>query len=187
MVIETSDEILILACRRGDAKAWITLFTRYQRLIYTIARRAGLDKDQSEDILQYVFATLLEKLDTITQPERIRAWLVTTARREAWRLRQRERVAVLSLSDDGHTEALLDVLPIPDNVLMRLEEQHLVRLAVEMLDPRCQKMLNLLYYRPDPLSYAEVAAELGMSEGSIGPVRARCLQKLRRILQELGF
>jgi DNA-directed RNA polymerase specialized sigma24 family protein len=46
-------------------------------------------------------------------------------------------------------------------------------------------VLNLLYYHP--LSYAEIAALLQIPEGSLGPTRARCLEKLRRLLEQKGF
>src|SRR5690242_11091622 len=80
-----SDEALVLACRRGDEAAWETLVERFQRLIYTIARRAGLDEDAATDVFQNVFASLVERLDRIEQPDRIQAWLVTAAKRESWR------------------------------------------------------------------------------------------------------
>src|SRR5690348_8355969 len=91
--MEPSDESLVLACRGGDAIAWEVLIDRYQRLVYAIARHAGLDNEQSADVFQLVFATLVEHLGTIEQPAQIGAWLVTTARHEAWRFRRRERLA----------------------------------------------------------------------------------------------
>jgi DNA-directed RNA polymerase specialized sigma24 family protein len=72
-------------------------------------------------------------------------------------------------------------------VLLRLEEQHTVRTAVAALDERCRCLLTLLFYHPTPPPYAEVAALMEMSEGSIGPTRARCLQKLRHLLDNLSF
>ena len=66
-----------------------------------------------------------------------------------------------------------------------LEEQHRVRTAVSMLDERCQKLVQMLFYESEPPSYAEIAASLGIPEGSIGPTRARCLGKLMRILKKL--
>src|SRR6267154_2045109 len=83
--MEQSDKQLLLACRRGDERAWESLVNRYQRLIYTIPRRAGLDHSQAADVFQEVFTTLFEKLNEIDQPERLQAWLVTTARRKTWR------------------------------------------------------------------------------------------------------
>ena len=95
-----SDERLLEACRRGGESAWEMLVERYQRLIYAIPRRAGLDKDQAAEVFQEVFMTLIEKLDDIEQPERLQAWLVTTARRKTWRLISREKRLLSPSLDD---------------------------------------------------------------------------------------
>jgi RNA polymerase sigma factor (sigma-70 family) len=186
--MEPNDEALILACRRGDALAWETLSTRYHGLIYNVGRRAGLNKEQAADVCQAVFAILVRKLDRIEQPAHIGAWLATTARHESWKLRQRERTSGMAVSYDDYTADILteDAL-LPDERLLRLEEQHTVRIAVASLDERCRRLLTLLFYRPDPAPYAEIATTLGMPEGSIGPQRGRCLQKLRHILNGVGF
>ena len=183
--MEPSDAALVLACRRCDTAAWETLIGRYQRLIYSIPIRSGLSADLAADVFQHVFATLVEKLDRIEQPDRIGAWLVTTARRETWRLSRRENASQLPAGDeheDDEAAALPDNAPLPDEVLLRLETQHTVRTAVASLDERCRTLLTLLFYRPEPPPYVEIAATLGTSEGSIGPTRARCLQKLKRLL-----
>jgi RNA polymerase sigma factor (sigma-70 family) len=131
--------------------------------------------------------TLLEKLDDITQPERLHAWLVTTARRKTWRLLSRESRWQKPNADDEEGEdewaALPDDAALPDEVLVQLEEQHRVRQALSALDERCRKLLTLLFYSSEPPPYAEVAARIGVKEGSIGPTRARCLQKLLRRLE----
>lgn len=186
--MEPSNEELIRACRRGDATAWETLIARYQRLVYSIPRQAGLDQDRSAEVFQRVFGKLVEHLDRIEQPARIGAWLTTTARREMWLLSQRESSSQPLADGDaeGETNQLLDTAPLPDEVLLHLEEQHTVRIALATLDERCRRLLTLLFYRPDPLPYAEVAVALQMSEGSIGPTRSRCLQKLRRLLDKFG-
>ena len=89
--LERDDAELVRACRRGDETAWNRLVDRYQRLIFTIARRGGLSEQQAADTLQEVFLTLFEKLDDIEQPEKIRSWLVTTAKFKVWGARRRER------------------------------------------------------------------------------------------------
>ena len=185
--MEKTDYELLLACRRGDESAWEILVNRYQRLIYTIPRRAGLDEDQAADIFQEVFATLFEKLDAIEQPERLQAWLVTTARRKTWRLILKEKGSLTQSGyniDDDEMAAVPDDSPLADEVLLRLEEQHRVRTAVAALDERCQKLINMLFYAAEPPRYAEVARSLGTSAGSIGPTRARCLEKLMLLLNK---
>jgi len=185
--MEISDEKLLKDCRSGDQGAWEMLVNRYQRLIYAIARRAGLDGDQSAEVFQEVFTTLLEKLDDIAQPERLQAWLVTTARRKTWRLLSREsrwqKSGAEGEDEEDKMEALPDNAALPDEVLVRLEEQHRVRRALAALDERCRKLLTMLFYSPEPPSYEEIARAIGTKEGSIGPTRARCLQKLLRQLE----
>lgn len=186
--MQPTDRELLNACRKGDESSWEVLVDRYQRLIYAIPRRAGLSEDQASEVFQEVFATLLQKLDDITDPDRLHAWLVTTARRKTWRLMSKERLLrPPNRSDERRDEeltAVVDEAPLPDENLVRLEEQHRIRAALMALDERCQKLLTLLYYTPEPPSYAEIAAAFGTPEGSIGPTRARCLKKMLQLLQK---
>jgi len=92
-----------------------------------------------------------------------------------------------SLDSPDLAEPFADSSLLPESLMLRLEEQHQVRTAVAALDERCRKLLVLLFYRSDIPAYAEIAATLGMNEGSIGPTRARCLRKLRHLLDDLGF
>lgn len=182
------DKEFLLACRSGDQAAWEALVNRYQRLIYSIPRRAGLDEDASADVFQEVFTTLFEKLNEIEQPERLHAWLVTTARRKTWRIIEGQKKlggrAGAQEGDEEELENLPDGALLADEVLLNLEEQDRVRAAVAKLDERCEKLITLLFYTAGPPSYAKIAAQLGTSEGSIGPARARCLDKLLRLLQK---
>ena len=183
--MQPTDRELLIACCEGDESAWEVLVERYQRLIYAIPRRAGLNEDQASEVFQEVFATLLQKLNDITEPDRLHAWLVTTARRKTWRLMSKERLLRPSTDEERDEEltAVVDNAPLPDETLVRLEEQHRIRTALLALDERCQKLLTLLYYRPEPPSYAEIAEAFGTSEGSIGPTRARCLKKMLQLLK----
>jgi RNA polymerase sigma factor (sigma-70 family) len=183
-----TDKQLLLACRQGHESAWEALIDRYQRLIYAIPRRAGLDKDAAADVFQEVFATLFEKLNDIAEPDRLQAWLVTTAKRKTWRLISKERKFQQTgpaETDETDTELakLADETPLADEVLLQLEDQHRVRMALNELNERCRKLLTMLFYQAEPPPYSEIARALGTSEGSIGPTRARCLQKMLRLLE----
>jgi RNA polymerase sigma factor (sigma-70 family) len=181
-----SDLQLVLACRRGDQRAWERLILRYQRLIYAIPLRAGLDQDQAAEIFQDVFTTLFQKLNDIEEPEKLQAWLVTTARRKTLRTISKAHSQPRSdINADAAEAALIrDEGPLPDEQLLRLEEQHRIRTALSLLDERCRSLLKMLFYRTEPPSYAEIAAFLGIPEGSIGPTRARCLAKLLQMLKK---
>lgn len=184
------DAELLAACRTGDENAWEILVQRYQRLVYSIPRRSGMDDDQAGEVFQRTFVKLLENLERIAQPDRLPAWLITTAKRETWRFGRRERETVpLVLQGDAGEEPLElpDESPLPGEDLMALEQQQAIRAALAALDERCRTLLALLYFRAEPPAYAEIAQQLGVSEGSIGPTRARCLDKLRKQALKSGL
>lgn len=180
--MEKSDEELIADCRAGDAAAWENLVKRYQRVIYAIPRRAGFDEEISGEVFQQVFTLLVENLDRIKQPSQIQAWLVTTARRETIRLLRQPKLRQMEAAagtEDAIDEVanLADPMPLPDEVLLQMEMQNRVRMAVQSLDEKCRKLVEMLFYKETTPPYSEIARALGISEGSIGPMRARCLQK----------
>jgi RNA polymerase sigma factor (sigma-70 family) len=186
--MDRSDSELVAACRRGDEDAWQELVLRYQRLIYTIPIRAGLDVDMAGEVFQHTFTMLYRSLPTIDRTDRIRAWLVTTAKRETLRLVRKEaRVPIHVSTDDAEVQETPADLPLPAEILQRLEEEHMVQVALQQLGERCRTLLTLLYFQESPPSYVDVAAALQIPTGSVGPYRARCLLQLRERLLELGF
>jgi RNA polymerase sigma factor (sigma-70 family) len=185
--LEKSDAELVKACRKGDEFAWNTLVDRYQRLIFAIPRRAGLSEEQAADILQEVFLTLFEKLDEIEQPDKIRSWIVTTAKFKTWGLVRNEKGFYSPETEEEMEQemaSLPDTSPLADERLIELEQQHLIRTALREIEERCQKILSMIYLRDTAASYAEVASEIGVGETSISPMRARCLKKLAKILEK---
>ena len=185
--LNKTDAELVAACRGGDETAWNALVERYQRLIITIPRRAGLSEEQAADVFQEVFLTLFEKLDEIEQPDRIRSWLVTTAKFKTWGIiRGSKNLHSPETEEEMELEManLKDNSPLADEVLIELEQQHQIRTALKELAERCQKILSMIYLQDAAASYAEVAAAIGVGETSISPLRSRCLQKLAKILMK---
>lgn len=190
---EPSDASLVMRCRAGEQAAWGLVVRRFQRLVYTVPRRAGLSEADAADVFQLCFSRLFQHLKRLDDPSRVRAWLVTTAKRETLRLlEQHRRVAPLpadpGLGNDSEVDpldAFPDPSPLPEAQLAELQEQDRVRRAVERLDARSRDFVELLFLRDPTPSYTEIAARLGIAEGSIGPTRARCLAKLRSLLGEV--
>lgn len=185
------DRSLLVRCRTGDRSAWEQLLTRYERLLHAVPRRCGLAADDADDVAQTVCMRLLENLDRIRNEEHLTGWLILTARRESWRLaRLRGRELPAGPDDFSHTgedETDVPLAPLPETELLRLEEQQLVRRALEDLGERCRRLLQWLYQEDPPVPYAEIARRLEAPVGAIGPTRARCLAQLRRSLEKLGF
>src|SRR5687767_10140371 len=107
--MERTDEQLLLACRRGEEDAWEALVRRYQRLVYAVPRRAGLDEDAAAEVFQEVFTTLLENVAGIEQPSRLHAWLVTTARRKTWRIITRSKATRAFGGGEDEEDEMLSV------------------------------------------------------------------------------
>jgi RNA polymerase sigma factor (sigma-70 family) len=185
---EVPDEELVRLCREGENRAWSALVHRYERLIITIPRRARLSEQAAADVLQITFTRLYEHLDRIEDPSRVRAWLVTTARRETLRHIEQARrepasqVPVESIADDDNDGALAhDVVSSGwDDGAEQL--WHDLHAAVERLDLRCRQLIELLFLTEPEPSYAAIGERLGMPVGSIGPNRGRCLAQLRKLL-----
>lgn len=183
--LERSDGELVRSCRKGDQAAWDLLVERYQRLIYAVPRRAGLSEEQASDVFQEVFLTLLQKIDELERPEKIRSWIVTTAKFKTWGVIRGSRF-VYSPETEEEMEAemtsIVDKAPLADDLLVELEEQHMIRTALEKLEERCRTILSMIYLRDTAASYVEVGAAIGVGETSISPMRSRCLKKLEKIL-----
>jgi RNA polymerase sigma factor (sigma-70 family) len=186
-VCEDDDAALVARCAHGDGAAWSALVHRYQRLVYAIVLRMGLDEHGAADVFQTVFARLVQHLPRIADPSRLQAWIVTTAKREA--LLQRKlglRNVSMTRADDGHEDAtadwdMADESPIAEEALDELQQLNQLRVALDRLDQRCRDLLLLLFREDDDkVSYEDVARRLSTSVGSIGPTRSRCLDKLRR-------
>jgi RNA polymerase sigma factor (sigma-70 family) len=181
------DAELVSACMDGDSRAWDTLVERYKRLVYSIPMRAGLATEDAADVFQAVFASLFEHLHTLRDVQGLAKWLIVVAQRESWivaRKRRREPV-----NEEMVMQNLASAHPgvSPEQVVSLASDQALVLEALERLGAPCRDLLWLLYFDPDEPTYAQIGDRLQVPLGSIGPTRARCLQKMREILRTMGM
>lgn len=178
---------MVAACLDGDQEAWEALLARYQRLIYSIPLKSRLSLDDAADIFQSVCLKLYEKLDTLRDHERISSWLITTTTRASWRVSARQKRDQHSISADADDSSwalgeIAATAPLADEERELLERQQIIREAVEILPDRCRDLITMLFYQKDELSYAEIARRMNMPVPSVGPTRARCLDKLKKLL-----
>lgn len=178
---EQTDYELIQACRRGDARAWDRLLDRYERLVYYIALKHGLTPDDAADVAQTTFTILMQRLDSLREDTRLAPWLSTVTKRQTWRwLSKQKREQVhpeedLAGADWAHTRKVKD----PFEAWERVEW---LRAGLEKLDERCRELLQALYFEAETPSYVEIAERFAIATGSVGPIRARCLARLKDIM-----
>lgn len=180
---------LLAKCRRGDRRAWDTLVDRYKNLVYSCARNAGLSGDDADEVFQESFLALYRSLNNIEHAVTIPRWLSTTASREAIRISRKNRKGTLVSFDDPDTglEAMLasDEAAAEDHAHANLRAS-VVREALSGLQERCRQLLSMIF-SPEPPPYDQIAAQLGIAVGSIGPTRARCIDKLRSNLAKMRY
>jgi RNA polymerase sigma factor (sigma-70 family) len=169
---------LVTRASGGDQGAWHELVDRYAPLVYTICTRYRLSTHDIEDVGQNVWLLLVEQLGKLREPAALPGWLATTTARECLRV-----VTAASKAERLGTGLDDSVLFVDDTVIdeeiLVAERNAALRAAFAELPPRCQQLLSMLLSDP-PHSYADIHRELGIPVGSIGPQRARCLERMRR-------
>ncbi|MEI7031943.1 sigma-70 family RNA polymerase sigma factor [Streptomyces pratensis] len=137
------------------------------------APAAGLDP---ADLEQAVWVRLLERPGAGPPPDAAR-WVRDTVRAEARRGRRRaHRERPYAAAEPAAGPA-----GCPERAALGAAERRALRAAVARLPGRCPRLLEAMLAPGDP-TYREIAGELGMSQGSLGPIRSRCLGCLRRML-----
>lgn len=174
-----TDWQLIQACRQGSQQAWEELVDRYERLVFSIALNFGLNRQDAADITQHTFIILMENLANIKEDGNLAGWLGTVARRHTWRQAERHRRELLEAEETAVTLPDINAAERQD----RWERLLWLHNGLARLDERCRQLLHALYFEADEPAYADIAERLGTAVGSIGPTRARCLQKLKELLQ----
>lgn len=176
---ERGDGDLVQAAAAGDAAAWDQLVQRFAGFIWAISRSCGLRPSDAADVSQVVWLRLIEHLNRLREPERLRSWLAVVTRNECLRVVRRAGREIVTDVAEGPHEA---VNPSMERRLVTAETDIALRAALEELSPRCRTLIRVLAADPRP-TYDEVSEILSMPIGSIGPTRQRCLDCLRRGLE----
>ena len=174
-----SASFLVSRVKMGDQEAWDALVERYASLIWFTCRRYRLNGADAEDVGQSVWLQLVEHVGTIRDPAALPGWLVTTTRRECARvLRSAQRAQPGDHAPDFEHIAEQMGRTAEEEVLAA-ERHAALREALTDLPPAWQRLMAMLSADP-PVPYAEISSRLGIAVGSIGPTRARCLERIRR-------
>lgn len=174
-----ADDEVTAASLAGDQDAWRELIARYSRLVYSIPRRYGLGREVCDDVFQEVFAVFVRQLPGIRRRTGLPKWFITTTHRVCRQWFHKANSTLTYESD------LLSERQPPPEMLVQWEQQHMVRLGLRRLGGRCEQLLTALYTDQSAGGYEKVAIKLGMPQGSIGPARSRCLQKLMEIMDSM--
>ena len=179
-----SGERLVSECLKGNEQAWAELIDKYKNLIYSIPIKLGIYEEAAE-IFQAVCVDLLVDLPRLREPRALPKWLMQVCYHKCLQHRRKSENQ-LPLADNGDLP-VADGQSLPEDMLAQLQHEQLVRDAVADLSPRCERLVHMLFFENPPRPYQEIAKELDLATGSIGFIRGRCLSKLKKQLEKMGF
>ncbi len=169
---------LVTQAEGGDRDAWAEIVERYAPLVWAICTRFKLSRADTEDVAQTVWLLLVEHLGKLREPAALPGWLATTTHRECLRVTTAARKSGQRRTWLDEAVRFVDDTAIDEEILIA-ERNAALPEALAELPSRCQQLLSMLLADP-PYSYAEISTTLHIPIGSIGPQRARCLERLRR-------
>ena len=180
-----NDTRLVKECLSGDESAWAQLIDKYKSLIYSIPIKYNLPPQEAADVFQSTCVELLVRLPELREPRALPKWLMQVAHHECYRVKRLSKRVVSRDSEENPPEP--EVPPIAESLVQQTQEEQMLREAIAVLTPQCRRLVEMLFFESPSRPYAEVAAELGLALGSIGFTRQKCIERLRRRLEELGF
>lgn len=180
-----TDVRLVKACVAGNEEAWSALIDKYKALIYSIPVKYQLQPQEAADVFQSVCMELLARLPDLRDARALPKWLMQVAHHECHRLKRRHQR--LASSDTELDLPEPEVPALAESLLVQAQQELILREAISSLAPQCKRLVEALFFESPARPYAEIAAELGLAVGSIGFTRQKCIERLRRSLQKMGF
>jgi RNA polymerase sigma factor (sigma-70 family) len=180
-----TDTQLVKECLRGNEEAWSALIDTYKKLIFSIPIKYGFSRDDATDIFQAVCIELLSEIPKLRKPKALPKWIMQVAAHKCFHHKQQtQRMEAREPGDDAFESS---VPARAEGILREAEQEQALRDALRELPPRCQRLIEMLFFEEPPRPYEQLAGELGLSTGSVGFIRQRCLERLRKRLSEAGF
>jgi len=177
---------IIRLCSDGDEEAWHELLDIIGPVIFSICRRSRLSRDESFDIFGLVCFDLVKSIHTIKSPNKILSFVATITRRKIYNYY--EKMQLTDYFDSEYIPALAaDEEQAPDLIYANLQKRELLIKAMTRLPAKQYRLLKALFFDPNNPSYKEIAQNLKCPQSSIGPTRARALEKLARILKQKHY
>jgi RNA polymerase sigma factor (sigma-70 family) len=181
-----SDEELVRDCIAGDQQAWSQLLNKYKNLIFSVPIKYGFSQEEATDVFQEVCLELVSGLENVRKPRALAKWLLMVTAHKCFH-RKRLSKRFVSLENEAPEAPEGEVPPEVLEIMAQTETEQAFREAISELSSQCRQLVKMLFFQEPPLPYRDVAQGLGMAVGSIGLIRQRCLEKLRKKVEGLQF
>jgi RNA polymerase sigma factor (sigma-70 family) len=177
---------LVRECLQGDPNAWAELIQKYKNLIFSVPIKYGLTRDEAADIFQDVCVKLLSDLKNVRDPQALPKWIIQVTSHNCFHYKiKRNRFVSRDAEDQNTPEPEVQADTVEQ--IARTEEEQMIREVLGELSPRCNQLIQMLFFEEPSRSYRDIASDLGIAVGSIGMMRQRCIDRLRRRFEEVGI
>jgi len=182
--VSRADAELVRGSLDGNHEAWSQLIDKYKNLIFSVPIKYGFSRDDAADIFQDVCLTLLSELKTLRDPQALPKWLLMVTSRKCFNWKRRTD-RVVGMEPDALELAAGEIAPEGLAIIVEAEREQVIRDAVSNMPNRCRRLIAMLFFDQPPRPYRDVAQSLGIATGSIGFIRQRCLERLRKKVASL--
>lgn len=175
------ERALVRRASRGDAEAFRVLVETYQTQVYRLALRI-CGESGAEDAAQEAFLSAWRALPRFRGECQFSTWLYRLTANAAVDYLRREK----KQRTDGDIAELdpMDDSPTPQERAEQSDTRQRVQAALAQLTREHREILLLRYMQE--LDYGEIAAALGISEGTVKSRISRAKGRLREILARDG-
>jgi RNA polymerase sigma factor (sigma-70 family) len=180
-----SDTRLVKECLAGNEEAWSLLIEKYKALIYSIPIKYGLPPQEAADVFQATCMELLARLPDLREPRALPKWLMQVAHHESYRYKKQQQRVISRDAEPNLPEP--EIPAIAETLVQQSQQEQMLREALASLSPQCRRLVEMLFFETPARPYKEVAKALNLALGSIGFTRQKCMERLRRQLEDLGF
>ena len=179
--------VLVGEAVAGRQEAWNEIVRRFLPLVFKVAGGFRLTQPEQQDVAQSVWLKLHQNLSRIREPEALPGWISVTTRNEALRAVQAAKRSIpfdpaVPIQSNDRSTGQSDM----DEIVLRAERNQMIRDGLRELPEKERQLLEMMSQDPTP-SYKEIANRLNIPIGSIGPLRARYLAKLRATRAMSGY
>jgi RNA polymerase sigma factor (sigma-70 family) len=183
----SSNTRLVQECLAGNEAAWSALINKYKNLIFSVPLKFGLSRDQASDIFQAVCLDLLIELSRLRNFEALPAWLIKAAHHRCLRFNYKQRRYLSGGIHENSTQPGQSAADYPEQAVWQIERRQILHQTLSELPPRCRQLVQMLFFETPSRTYWELSEILGVARGSVGFIRGRCLERLRKRLEAAGY
>ena len=171
----------------GDPAEWKRFLEASQGIIHAAGYKIGLRGEERDDLSQITYVICFQSIAKLRDPSSLGSWVYRIAYRQGLKIiRNRSPQTESEEQNDWLLQSFASTDPSEEEVLERNEEALQLRKVVVALGDPCRKLLQKLYFEEVSPAYEDVSRSLGMPIGSIGPTRARCLDRARSKLKPVS-